>query len=74
MTKRAETFRPGEFLKYELEARNLPIGEFAGIIDDNAVITPAIASKLSRLLGTSPVFWLNLESQYRQALGAELPI
>jgi HTH-type transcriptional regulator/antitoxin HigA len=72
----AEVFPPGEFLSDELEARGWSQQEFAEIIGrpPNAVsqiingkrsITPATAKELAAALGTSPMFWLNLEAAYR---------
>lgn len=72
----AEVFPPGEFLKDELEARGWTQVEFAEIIDRpprliNEIIagkrgiTPETAREFAAALGTSPMFWLNLEAAYR---------
>jgi HTH-type transcriptional regulator/antitoxin HigA len=72
----AEAFPPGEYLRDELEARGWTQDEFAQIIGRPAPhvnliiagkrgITPATAKELGAALGTSPQFWLNLESAYR---------
>lgn len=72
----AEVFPPGEFLRDELEARGWTQAEFARILDrpEQAVseivtgkkrITPETARALSGALGSSPEYWLNLESSYR---------
>lgn len=72
----AEVFPPGEFLKEELEARNWSQVEFSEIIGKDTrlvyeiiggkrAITPETALIFSEALGTSPEFWLNLESQYQ---------
>ncbi len=67
---------PGEILKDELEARGWTQGDFAEIIGrplqavneilmGKKAITPETAVLFSRALGTTPEFWLNLESAYR---------
>lgn len=72
----ANAFPPGEILKEELEARGWSQVEFAEIIgkDTRLVseivggkrsITPDSAMLLSRSLGTSAQFWLNLEASYQ---------
>lgn len=84
MTNRqaAEVFPPGVFLEEELEARNLTQLDFAEIlgkfpkdvhnlIKGKVSITPETAMLLSDALGTSDLFWLNLESEY-QAYKARL--
>ncbi len=79
MTEKLRPFRPvtpGEILKEELEARGWTQSDFAEIlgrpiqavneiIRGKKAIVPATAVELSRALGTSPEFWLNLESAYR---------
>ena len=72
----AEVFAPGEFLKDELEARGwtqAELGEIMGrptrlvneIIAGKRGVTPETAMQLASALGTSPDFWMNLESQYQ---------
>jgi HTH-type transcriptional regulator/antitoxin HigA len=72
----AEVFPPGEFLADELEARGWTQNEFAGIIrrPANVVneiiagrksITPETARAFAAALGTSPQYWLNLETAYQ---------
>lgn len=72
----AETFHPGEILKVELAARGWSQTEFAEIIDrpsklvnqlisGKSGITPETAQQLSNALGTTPDFWLNLQTQYQ---------
>lgn len=67
---------PGEILKEELDARGWTQGDFAeitgkplqsinAIIAGKKAITPETAILFSEALGTSPEFWLNLESAYR---------
>lgn len=78
MTERipAEEFPPGEFLADELEARGWTQVEFAEIIQRptklvNEIIaakksiTPDTAREFAAALGTSPQYWLNLESAYQ---------
>ncbi|WP_287879391.1 HigA family addiction module antitoxin [Aquitalea sp.] len=72
----AEVFPPGEFLREELEARNWRQQELAEILDRPArlvseiiagkrAITPETAKGLAEAFGTSPDYWMNLESQYQ---------
>lgn len=72
----AEVFPPGEFLREELEERGwtqTDLAEILGrpvrlvneIIMGKRRITPETAKGLSAALGTSPEFWLNLESAYQ---------
>jgi HTH-type transcriptional regulator/antitoxin HigA len=72
----AEAFPPGEFLKEELEARGWSQSDFAsitekdvtlinGVIKGKRSITIETARAFADALGTSPAYWLNLESAYR---------
>ena len=71
----AEVFPPGEFLNDEIEARGWTQYEFAEIIRRpvkvvNEIImgkkgvTIETARELSAALGTSPQYWLNLQTAY----------
>ena len=68
--------KPGEILQEELEVRNWtqadlaeilgrPVQAINEIISGKKAITPDTALALSEALGTSPEYWLNLESAYR---------
>ncbi|MBY0545584.1 MAG: HigA family addiction module antidote protein [Gammaproteobacteria bacterium] len=69
-------FRPGERLKWELiDCMGLSVGEAAQLlglttpflqelINEKARITPEIALRLSRLLGTSMDIWMRLQNDY----------
>lgn len=72
----AEVFPPGEFLREELEARDWSQQELADILDrpprliseliaGKRAITPETAKGLADAFGTSPDYWMNLESQYQ---------
>jgi HTH-type transcriptional regulator/antitoxin HigA len=72
----AEVFPPGEFLREELEAREWSQQELADILDrpprliseliaGKRTITPETATGLADAFGTSPDYWMNLESQYQ---------
>lgn len=72
----AEVFPPGEYLRDELEARGWTQTEFAEIIGRptrlvneliaaKRAVTPETAGELAAALGTSPMFWLNLEAAYQ---------
>ena len=79
MTEKLRPYRPvtpGEILKEELDARGWTQTDFAEIlgrpiqaineiISGKKAVVPATAVELSRAMGTSPEFWLNLESAYR---------
>jgi len=72
----AEVFPPGEFLREELEARGWSQQELADILDrpprliseliaGKRAVTPETAKGLAEAFGTSPDYWMNLESQYQ---------
>lgn len=72
----AEAFPPGEYLKDELEERGWTQEELASIIGrPTAVInqiisgkrgiSPDTAREIGAALGTSAIFWMNLEAAYR---------
>lgn len=72
----AEVFPPGEFIREELEERGWTQEDFAAILGRplrlvNEIImakrgiTLETASELGAAFGTSPQFWMNLESMYR---------
>lgn len=72
----AEVFPPGEYLADELEARNWSQTELAEILGRPArlvneiiagkrAITPETAKGLSAAFGSSPEFWMNLETAYQ---------
>ena len=72
----AEVFPPGEFLREELEERKWSQQELADILDrpprliseliaGKRAITPETARGLADAFGTSPEYWMNLESQYQ---------
>ena len=74
--KPAEAFPPGDFLKEELEERGWTQDDLAAVMGRNIrtvneivvgkrSITPETAEGLAAALGTSPEFWLNLESAYQ---------
>ena len=72
----AEVFPPGEFLREELEERGWTQTDFAEIlgrplrlvneiISGKRGITPETAKGIADGLGSSPQYWLNLESAYQ---------
>lgn len=72
----AEVFPPGDFLREELDARDWSQQELADILDrpprlvseliaGKRAITPETAKGLADAFGTSPDYWMNLESQYQ---------
>ena len=80
----AEVFPPGEFLREELEARDWTQVEFADIIGrptrlvneivtGKRSITPETAQEIAAALGTSPSFWLNLQTSYKLSKAPPVP-
>lgn len=80
----AEVFHPGEFLRDELEARGWTQTEFAEIIGRtprvvNEIIagkrgiSPGTAKVIGAALGTSPQFWMNLDTAYQLAHEEAVP-
>jgi HTH-type transcriptional regulator/antitoxin HigA len=76
MRRPAEVFPPGDFLREELEERSWTQTDLAEILDRplrlvNEIImgkrriSPETAKGLASALGTSPEFWMNLESAYQ---------
>jgi addiction module HigA family antidote len=70
---------PGRILKRELQARGLsgnklalalrvPSGRVTGILNGKRGISAETALRLGRYFGTSPQFWLNLQSRYGLAV------
>ena len=64
---------PGCILKEELEARSLPISDFAHKIgleefELDKLLSPEIASSLERFWGIPASFWLSLQSAYEEDL------
>ena len=70
---------PGRILKRELATRNLsanklalairvPSGRITQILNEKRGITAETALRLSRYLGNSARFWVNLQSRYELAL------
>jgi HTH-type transcriptional regulator/antitoxin HigA len=81
----AEVFPPGEFLRDELEERGWNQTEFAEIIGreprvvneiilGKRAVTPETATELAAALGTSALFWMNLESAYQLSKAAARPV
>lgn len=73
--KPAEVFPPGDYIREELEARGWTQSDLAKvmgrsqpavneIINGKRGITPESALALSAAFGTSPEFWMNLETIY----------
>ena len=77
----AEVFPPGEFLKDELEARGWTQDEFAAmvgrpvavvnqIVSGEHMISAEIAREIALAFGTSVLFWMNLDAEYRRSYHA----
>ena len=76
----AGCFRPGEFIREELKARewthsdlaiygDLPFQVACDVVTQDAPITPKIARALALAFGTSPALWLNLQRAYDVWMG-----
>ena len=75
MTRRAP-IHPGEILKTEFldelglspyalaKALRVPPNRITGIINGQRAITADTALRLARFFGTTPEFWLNLQTHY----------
>ena len=73
---------PGEHLAEELEALNMsatelarqlhvPTNRITGILNGQRAITGDTALRLGHFFGTSPQFWLNLQSLYELRLAEQ---
>ena len=74
-TQHVTPIHPGEILQDELEELeissellaehiNVPVATIANICSGHQDIDAVIALKLSRALGASPQFWLNLQNNW----------
>lgn len=70
---------PGEVLEFELQIRGMTQNELAkrtgltpkhigAIVNAKSAITPETAIKLERAIGMPVQYWLNLRTQYQEAL------
>ncbi len=77
--------QPGSTISDILQERKIPVRVFADqmnqplgfinhLLEGNTLITQAIASQLTKVLGASEQFWLNRQSQYNQMLGVSQKI
>ena len=77
MTRRAaEVFHPGEYLADELAERtewtisyvaeqlDIYTSDLRDLLNGKRDITPELALRLGKLLGTGPVVWMNLQEQW----------
>jgi antitoxin HigA-1 len=81
MTKRAP-IHPGEILKMEFldelnlsayalaRALHVPTNRVTGIVNGERSITAETALRLARFFGTTPEFWLNLQTHYDLTIAA----
>jgi len=79
-TGKMAPIHPGEILKHDvLEASGMtayrlakdikvPVNRITGILAGKRAITAETALRLARYLGTSELFWLNLQSDYDLAI------
>lgn len=75
MTNKMRPIHPGEILKDELDELDLsanafakelavPVNRITSILNGKRAITADTALRLSLFFGTSPEFWLNLQTAY----------
>jgi len=75
MPNQMRHIHPGEVLKGEMEelglsarrlamALGVPTNRVTGIVHETRALTADTALRLARYFGTSPEFWLNLQSAY----------
>jgi addiction module HigA family antidote len=81
MAKRAP-IHPGEILKMEFldelnlsayalaKALHIPTNRVTGIVNGDRSITAETALRLARYFGTTPEFWLNLQTHYDLTVAA----
>jgi addiction module HigA family antidote len=73
--KKLPPIHPGELLRDELEeigtslnelarALRVPMNRISGLVNGRRSITADTAMRLARYFGTSPQFWLNLQTVY----------
>lgn len=88
MANKMRAIHPGEVLKGEIEALSLSANVFAralgvptnritGILREQRSISADTALRLARYFGTTPDFWMNLQSSYdvkkaRESVGKEI--
>lgn len=72
---------PGEIVHDELRylelsstaaasAIGISTRQLASLLDGSIAVSPAIAAKLGRWIGTGPEIWLNLQRQYEERRAA----
>jgi len=75
MTNNMRPIHPGEILREELEVLgfsanrlasvlHVPTNRITGILNEQRAITADTALRLARFFGTTPEFWLSLQSAY----------
>ena len=75
MPNQMRPIHPGEVLRGEMEelqlsarqlakALGVPTNRVTGLINETRALTADTALRLARYFGTSPEFWLNLQSAY----------
>jgi addiction module HigA family antidote len=82
-TKKLRPVHPGEILRQDfmvplglsmnrlaLDLR-VPVTRIAEIVHERRGITPDTALRLSRYLGTTPIFWMNLQANYDLAVATD---
>jgi len=75
MTNYMRPIHPGEILREEIEtlgmsarhlaaALHVPVNRITGILNEQRAITADTSLRLARFFGTTPEFWLNLQTAY----------
>ena len=79
MMNKMRPIHPGEILRAELEelslsarrfsaALSVPTNRITGILNEQRALTADTALRLARYFGTSPDFWLGLQTAYDHRL------
>lgn len=80
MTNGMRPIHPGEILKFDVldeldmsanalaRALGVPANRITGILKGERAVTADTALRLARYLGTTPEFWLNLQTAYELRL------
>lgn len=82
MTNAMRPIHPGEILHEEMDALGLsaralakhlgiPPNRMTGILNETRGVTADTALRLSRYFGTTPEFWMNLQSAYELRLAQQ---
>ena len=66
--KKLSPIHPGELLR---DALRVPMNRISAIVNGKRAITVDTAMRLARYFGTSPQYWLNLQTAYDLEIAAQ---